>query len=244
LIGSVGIERSFAPLARTGGAKRSSIQSITAIVAAIAFVAPTLLARSAFAEAPCAGCRLSMPDGDDKAPLIVALHGDHQPVAALHDAWTRLGLKKGIGVLTLQCPRALGCKGSFWQWDGDPAWVTDQVAKVERADRNRLFLVGWSGGATYIGWHVQTLQKSFAALVIHGGGAPPSGAACTDPKRPVYFLVGDKNPLHGLAVVLRDRLDACKNDVTWDLVRGADHEGEWRALGERGPAVVAWLGRS
>jgi poly(3-hydroxybutyrate) depolymerase len=209
-----------------------------AMLLTLSFVTPVALA-----AAPCTGCRLAMPEGDDKAPLIVALHGDHQPVATIHDAWTRLALKKGFGVLTLQCPRALGCKGSFWQWDGDPSWVTEQVAKVERADRDRLFLVGWSGGATYIGWHAQVLERSFAAIVIHGGGAPPSDSACADPKRPVYFLVGDKNPLHGLAVRLRDHFGACNSEITWDLVRGADHEAEWRALGEHGTTIVEWLAR-
>jgi poly(3-hydroxybutyrate) depolymerase len=210
-------------------------------IAPFAVLALASISRAAYADPPCKGCRLAMPEGDEPAPLVVTLHGDHQPVATIHDAWTRLARKHGFGVLSLACPRDLGCKGSFWQWDGDPSWVTDQVAKVARADQARLYIVGWSGGATYIGWHAQFFEKTFKAIVIHGGGAPPADAACADPKRSVYFLAGSKNPLHGLTVRLRDYFTACKNDVTWDLVRGADHEGEWNALGEHGPRIVAWL---
>ncbi len=216
-----------------------------AIAAALAsFAASFAFATAAHAEPPCAGCRLSLPAGDAPAPLLVVLHGDHQPTQTPHDAWTRLATKRGVGVLTLACPKDLGCKGSYWQWAGDPAWVKAQVAKVEgtrAVDRDRLWLVGWSGGATWMGMNAQTFARDFAAMVVHGGGVPPADTACEAPKTPVYFLVGDKNPLHYLSVRLRDHDAACGADLTWDLVRGADHGGEWAALPSHGAAIMNWL---
>jgi hypothetical protein len=92
-----------------------------------------------------------------------------------------------------------------------------------------------------MGLRAQELQKRFAALVYHGGGIPPPLASCAVGGAPVLFLVGDKNPLHGLAVRLRNHHDACKEEVVWKLVPGADHAAEWTALDDNGAAIVGWL---
>jgi predicted esterase len=215
-----------------------------ALVAVVACVVACLVSRVAEADPPCPGCLLSLPEGDGPVPLIVALHGDGQAPAQLHAAWTSLAKPRGIAVLTVACPAAQGCKGSFWRWGGDPSFVTEAVAKVgarRRVDEDRLWLVGWSGGGSYIGWRAQAFQAAFAAIVVHGGGMPPEDPACAETATPVYFLVGDKNPLHHLAVRLRDHFAACKSDVRWDLVAGADHPAEWGALPRHGNAIVDWL---
>ena len=66
-------------------------------------------------------------------------------------------------------------------------------------------------------------------------------SSCSESKASVYFLVGDRNPLHALSVRLRDHYVQCGNDVAWDLVRGAEHGGEWQALGTRGDKILDWL---
>jgi poly(3-hydroxybutyrate) depolymerase len=195
-------------------------------------------------ETLCAGCRLSLPEGTDKVPLVVALHGDYQPVTTMHEAWRRLAVPRGVAVLSIACPTSLGCKGSFWRWDGAPSFILGEVAKVSarRAiDPERLYLVGWSGGGSYIGWRAQELEQSFAAIVIHGGGMPPSSATCSGQKTPVYFLVGDKNPFHALAKNLRDYWKGCESPVTWDLLKGAEHPEEWNALTGHGRKIMDWL---
>lgn len=59
---------------------------------------------------------------------------------------------------------------------------------------------------------------------------------------PVYFLVGDRNPLHRLVEKLRVWVDTCKQDIVWDLVRGGDHDKEDRALDRKKVlAVLDWL---
>jgi poly(3-hydroxybutyrate) depolymerase len=87
--------------------------------------------------------------------------------------------------------RHQGCKDSWWQWNGEPSWVIDQVAAVARTtpiDPSRIYLAGWSGGATYIGMHAPAWTTTFAALVIHGGGHEPH-ADCPARTLPAYFLV-------------------------------------------------------
>ena len=153
--------------------------------------------------------------------------------------------RRGWALLALDCPVRLGCKDSFWKWDGDPSWVLDQVAAVAKRrpiDRARVYLIGWSGGASYIGWRAAAWSGEFAAVVLHGGGIPPGTTACPAGRLPAYFLVGDKNPLHRLARELRAYFEACHQDVTWDLVRGGDHAHEEAALTARKAAeILDWL---
>jgi polyhydroxybutyrate depolymerase len=169
-------------------------------------------------------------------PLLVVLHGDREHGSDAAARWRGAVQEHGWALLALDVPKG----NSWWQWNGDPQWVIDQVAAVKGIDRKRVYLVGWSGGATYIGMHAQAWSGTFAAVVLHGGGMAPSDDACTD--LPAYFLVGDKNPLHRLANDLRTYFDGCKDEVVWDLVKGADHAHEEAALTrKKANAILDWL---
>ncbi len=209
----------------------------------------TLVAIAATARAappPCKGCVLDVPDGTEAVPLVVVLHGDREHAAAAAARWRGAVAKRGWALLAIECPADRGCKQSWWQWDGEPGYVIDQIdaaAKTRAIDPARVYLVGWSGGASYIGRRVQAWSARIAALVLHGGGLPPAEDGCPEHGLPAYFLVGDKNPLHQLAVRLRGYLDGCEQDVTWDLVRGADHGKEEAALtAKKAAAILDWLG--
>lgn len=198
-------------------------------------------------DAPCKGCILSTPRRADAGtvPLLVLLHGDGgQSPLRLLEAWEPFTAPRGIALLAAACPRDLGCQGSWWQWDGDPAWLGEQVraasAKVA-IDPARVALLGWSGGASYLGRRLEGLGAPFSAVVFHGGGIPPRAGPCAARPLPTYFLVGDRNPLHHLAVRLGDDARQCRHDLTWDLVPGADHAGEWKAQTKHADAVLAWL---
>ena len=199
--------------------------------------------------APCTGCTLDLPaEAEGAVPLVVLLHGDRQAATSIEAWWKKAVLARGWALLALQCPRDQKCGDSYWRWDGDPQWVSDQVAAVGKQvalDPARRFLVGWSGGASWIGERAQAWEPVFAAVVIHGGGIAPRDAGCPARGLPAYFLVGDKNPLHGHGRELRAYFDACKADVMWDLVEGAAHDGEEDAL-TRSPhkadAILDWLG--
>ncbi len=194
---------------------------------------------------PCPGCRYSLPRGDAPAPIVVLLHGDGESAAAVFDAWASAAEARGIAVFAPSCPRDEGCASqSWWRWNGSPAWLTSQIdvlAKHRPLDAERMWIVGWSGGASYIGYRSQELERTFAAIVIHGGGMRPASDDCAVSPASVSFLVGDKNPLHSLAVELRDHYAACGNDLSWTLLKGADHAAEWRALPAHREAILDWL---
>lgn len=195
-------------------------------------------------DAPCAGCRASFPAGASAPPLLVVLHGDWGPGAPeLLAAWEKHAIARGVAVLSLACPKDRGCDRSWWRWNGDPSWLREQVdalAKLRPIDRERVWLAGFSGGASYIGMRAPELQRSFGALVYHAGGVPPSGG-CVAGGAPAYFLSGSKNPLQHLAIALRKHHEACGDGVVWDGLAGADHTAEWRALDAHGGAIVDWL---
>lgn len=190
----------------------------------------------------CDGCLATVPDDSDPAPLLVTLHGDWGNMAPdLHRAWERFAAPRNVALLSLACPSKLGCKNSWWQWNGEPSWIVAQIDKlaVSRAiDRDRMWLAGWSGGASYIGMRTQELERTFAGIVIHGGGVWPWPDDCPAQKARVVFLVGDRNPLHKNGLALRDHYARCGNPLSFHLLRGAEHEGEWKALSEKGGAIL------
>lgn len=191
-----------------------------------------LVARTAFADRPV----IEVPATRDPVPLVVILHGDRETARAAAARWRGAVKKRGWALLSLAVPEGT----SFWKWDGDPAWVKDQIAAVDHVDRDHIYLIGWSGGATYIGMHAQAWPDTFAAVVLHGGGVAPADDACV--ALPAYFLVGDRNPLHALARQLRAYFDACDDAPVWDLVRGGDHAKEEAALtGPKAATILGWL---
>jgi poly(3-hydroxybutyrate) depolymerase len=183
------------------------------------------------------------------APLLVVLHGNNETGAERAKKWRAAAAKRGWQLLALDCPRDLGCddEGRWYAWNGNPSWVREQVvahAARERIDMTRVFLAGWSGGATYIGKRMPAWSSIFAGAVIHGGGVPPSEDECPDRAFPMYFLVGDENPAHGGSVRLRSYAERCGLDVRWDLLPGANHSQEDAVLTpEKADGILRWLER-
>lgn len=198
---------------------------------------------------PCAGCTLDLPPSTRAVPLLVVLHGNWETAADAAARWRGAALARGWGVLALQCPRAEGCddQARWYRWRGEPTWIVDQIAEVGRKrpiDESKIYLVGWSGGATYIGMMAPQWSSVFAAVVFHGGGQPPSSDGCPPRALPAYFLVGDKNPAHPAARRLRDYWESCRQEHVWDLVEGANHAREEAALDHvKAMSILQWLDR-
>jgi hypothetical protein len=163
----------------------------------------------------------------------------------MFDAWAPAAEARGFAVLAPMCPREAGCTSqSWWRWNGSPSWLLEQIGALSERrplDPERMWIVGWSGGASYVGFRTQEFERSFAAIVVHGGGMPPVWGGCSSSPASVYFLVGDANPLHALAVRLRDYYADCHHDITWKLLHGSDHRGEWRALASHVDAILDWV---
>jgi len=135
---------------------------------------------------------------------------------------------------------------SWWRWNGDPAWLREQVDALDAQrtiDRSRMWIVGWSGGGTYLGWRTQEFEREYAAMVIHGGGVQPSRQTCSPTPAGIYFLGGDANPLHALAEQLHDYYaSTCPHpDLVWTVLPRVDHDGERKALTRYREAILDWL---
>lgn len=205
------------------------------------------MVRANATPSPCTGCTLDVASAaDDPVPLVVLLHGDGESARKRAAKWRDAVLARGWALLSLDCPNELGCtSGSWYKWSGDPQWVHDQVRDAAdriEIDASRIYLVGWSGGATYIGQNAQQWPRLFAAVVLHGGGVPPRSPECPDHPFPAYFLVGDRNPYHGSARQLRAFFEDCEQEVNWDLLPGANHRNEDAALTRnKANAILRWL---
>lgn len=198
---------------------------------------------------PCAGCTLDLPTRRDSAiPLLVVFHGDGEGAEAAARRW-RPARERGWAVLALRCPKSEGCdEGRWYRWNGPPRWVTAQVSEVQRQieiDPARIYLAGWSGGATYLGMNADRWPRMFAAVVYHGGGQPPPATrGCPARDLPAYFLVGDQHWAHPAQVRLRDYYERCHLQHEWDLLDGASHAAEERALTDaKVRQILGWLER-
>ncbi|NUP05699.1 MAG: hypothetical protein HOW73_06520 [Polyangiaceae bacterium] len=221
-------------------------------------------------DVPCPGCVLVGKRGPDVEPLVVVLHGDEGSPRKVAPLWAPLAERgvcrskagvvgvcaaddttserRSFRVLALRCPKSEGCTGSFWRWSGSVDWVLAQVDAVRDrvgVDERRVYVAGWSGGSTYIGMKGAAWFPRIAALSLVGGGAPPETSSCFAGAggtcAPVHFLLGDANPLFGLADRACDAFSRCGHDVEVEILRGADHSGEWRAYERRAPAIAWWL---
>jgi poly(3-hydroxybutyrate) depolymerase len=203
---------------------------------------------------PCAGCVVSVPPGYSRAhavALLVALHGDEGNPGYISSVWDPVGDHAGAIVLTPECPRALGCPGSWWGWlQGgryDDAWLGRQVAAVEaryNVDRSREYLTGWSGGADFLGWYALAHAGQFAAAGFVVGGVPYY-QQCPVKPLPAYFLMGshDFRYASGQPSQVQHILDVCGDPTRMIVLPGADHSGTVAALSQQGYAttIFRWL---
>lgn len=197
---------------------------------------------------PCDGCTLALPaDTAEPIPLLVVLHGDRGKATTWASRWREAALERGMGVLALQCPEELGCKDAIWyMWEGDAKWVIEQIDKLGhevKLDRSKVYLAGFSGGASFIGQRIRT-WAGFAGLVFHAGAMGPSDGRCLKPTPPTYFLVGELNQYHSTQKLVRNFLEGCRAKVRWDLLKKGDHDDEERALTpKKAGQILDWLAK-
>ena len=163
-----------------------------------------LLASLATAQSfPCDNCRMLVPDSYDgePTPLLVALHGDEGTSEHIYTAYRRHVEASGWLMVSLECPRDLGCwSGSWYEWENtgghDWDWLgrqVDAVAAEYNVDPNAVHLTGWSGGAQYLGRYAVRFAERYAGVAYIGGGVPSRRAECPACEIPAYFLIGSRD---------------------------------------------------
>lgn len=239
------------------------------VASSLALLAGTSVSVSARAEPsgetidgwPCKGCVAFAPGGDAGSgssssssstprPLLLALHGDDAGTVKLFRALRPACEAERVILISLRCPTDLGCRTSYWQWQGtsahDPGWIGAQIAAAKQrfaVDPARVYAAGYSGGATYLGWYAPTHPSDFAA-VAHLAGGMPWGTRCPDCKLPVLFTLGATDPmLVPYTRPLRDYYAACgDHEIVWQTLPGVTHEGIVGAVqAGKGKEILAWL---
>jgi poly(3-hydroxybutyrate) depolymerase len=213
---------------------------------------------------PCSGCIVEVPPGHRTGkpiPLLVLLHGDEGAPGQIASSLAPFALPRDMIVFAPQCPTALGCRvangtggstNSWWYWlesSGryDDAWLGSQIERVESTysvDRRRVYVLGWSGGADFLGWYALQHSASFAASVFVAGGVPYH-YSCPPTRLAGYFLLGAADPRYqtGQPLTVRSILARCGDPAKVVVLPNADHVGTMLALTQDRWAakILDWL---
>jgi MYXO-CTERM domain-containing protein len=184
---------------------------------------------------PCDGCLLVTPAGYDPSeptPLLVTFHGDEGEPDYIHGSFEEPAPRAGFLLVSLRCPRDLGCDGSWWQWEAydsghDFAWVGEQVDAVEaeyNVERNKIYLAGFSGGSSYLSEYLPRFSERYAGGIYLGGGYEPYDVDCPPCDVPVVFIIGEYDFLLDGARELEGYYERCGHDVDFQLEPGTDHQ--------------------
>ncbi len=208
-----------------------------------------LLASLATAQSfPCDNCRMLVPDSYDgePTPLLVALHGDEGTSEHIYTAYRRHVEASGWLMVSLECPRDLGCwSGSWYEWENtgghDWDWLgrqVDAVAAEYNVDPNAVHLTGWSGGAQYLGRYAVRFAERYAGVAYIGGGVPSRRAECPACEIPAYFLIGSRDFLLDSARRMESFLEGCGHEIEFDIRAGRPHGDIWEMVNEGGGQLI------
>jgi len=204
---------------------------------------------------PCTNCITTVPTSYDPSvptPLVVSLHGDEGRPKSSHKVWKQAAQDKGYILLSPECPRDLGCNGRWGtgSWHrggpaGSVAWLNAQIDAVEAAyniDRSRIYLVGGSRGAVYVGFHADAFAPRIAGAAMYAGGYSSNTSTCASCALPVYILVGDRDFLLDIAEKAHRWFLGCGSEVTFDKVPGLRHRGAGKALLKgKASTILEWF---
>ncbi len=157
---------------------------------------------------------LGVPNEKDKSyPIIVALHGDEGHPNNMKSFWEELWkTKQNFILLAPECPRGICNKGGVNTWSNggyngsEPqgVWLKKAINKVitdYKADADRVYAVGYSGGSIFLGYQgFKMFQDVFAGIQWFCGGVneteeqvykKPENPKCKVPGRIVISRKGD-----------------------------------------------------
>jgi predicted esterase len=209
---------------------------------------------------PCPGCLFGTPlnyDPNTPAPVLVTFHGDEGSPSYIHRSYYGTerargpAFDSGLLVLSLQCPRELGCadadpdgQPSWWRWRSstsyDAAWVGQQVDKVQAAydvALRNVYLASFSGGSSFLRRYAFENADRFAGAIISGGGGEPARQCLTTCKIPIFISIGSVDFLYDNAQQTRAYCERCGHEVNYSEHPGIDHT----IIREDLPVALDWL---
>lgn len=166
---------------------------------------------------------IAAPDSPGPHPLVVSLHGDGAGArSGAMTTWMAAWRPRRDFILV--APEA-PTGGPSWRLGDQEAsvrfliQVLNDVARRYDVDVNRVYVQGFSGGSTFLGWFGFLFQDVFAAMALHCGGwslerdnydlpAP----ACRTPAR---FVIADDDFLQPGARSIHDDLRSLGHEVEW-----------------------------
>jgi predicted esterase len=197
---------------------------------------------------PCPGCITQIPSSynGSPTPVVIAFHGDEATATIMFGFMQQAAQNAGYILVAPKCPADQGCTtGSWWQWNGPFTWALSQldaVAAQYAVDDRRVYALGGSGGAVYLGYRSAELPPRIAGFAMVSGGFSSITNTCESCLLPVYILEGDLDYLLSDAQLARDFFLGCGNEVVYDLLPGVDHQGAGEALRTgKGDAILSWF---
>jgi pimeloyl-ACP methyl ester carboxylesterase len=208
--------------------------------------------------APCTGCVLEAARAS--RALVVVLHGDDSGAAEIAADWRAAAAAAHVALFAPQCPRDLGCDGSWWKWalsdHHDAAWLDRQIEAVRASlGIERVYVAGFSGGATYLSAWAPARARDYPAVALVSGGALLSDAGsaagsaagsdgCPVAAQSALLMIGSEDDMLDHYVrPWAQRFGRCANTTTaWRILDKLGHHEMHRALADkRAGEVIEWL---
>jgi poly(3-hydroxybutyrate) depolymerase len=147
-----------------------------------------------------------MPDGTDKVPLIVLLHGSGRDGTSLIEPWRSLAEKERVALVA---PNSFVREG--WSGREGPAFFHALIEKIRatgRIDGRRMYLFGHSAGGHHSIDMALAESKYFAAAAVHAGALTHDQALMTanaNRKIPIAMWSGTNDRTVPIDVVRQSR---------------------------------------
>ncbi len=177
-----------------------------------------------------------------KMPLLLALHGDEGTSDYIYSAFKGMQDSSG-GAFILIAPKAPYGGGSWYKATSSHTTFINAVLNWAinsyNVDLDRIWVTGWSGGATFLGYYAPLRQDILAAVVYYMGAggvgsySPPQGSC----KVPARFVIGNKDFLYKLASNHYQLLKGNGHLVEWIELKGVGHKFQYSTL----PGTWSWL---
>jgi N-acetylmuramoyl-L-alanine amidase len=194
----------------------------------------------------CHDCVVDAPRAS--RALVVVLHGDDAGASSMVADWRAATRAAHLALFAPQCPRELGCDGSWWRWLAseryDEHWMDREIAAVRSSlGIERVYLAGFSGGATYLSAWAPAHARDFTAIALVSGGATMTDTCPSAPQSALLMIGSDDDMLDQYVRPFAAWFAGCKGTTTtWRIVPQLGHHEMHRALVDgRAKQTIEWL---